>query len=328
MANGHSDCCGARRVGDDELVGEHRSVVTAVSVLPVKQRWSATIVGSFLLGSAESDLCFEADGEGPQREVILSPFQIACFAVTNAQFGDFVRDTGYVTDAERYRWSFVFAGPLGNAARRVWPRATHTPWWIKVPRAYWAQPEGPHSDVLTRLRHPVVHVSWNDASAYCAWSQTQLPSEAEWEAAARGGLVGADYPWGDELTPDGVHRCNIWQGRFPDLNTAEDGFVGTAPVDAFAPNGFGLYNIAGNVWEWCRDFFSSSYHRDTPGRDPWFFTPSLERSMRGGSFLLSRLLLQPLPRRSAQLQYARQFREQYRISSCQKISRISTLPEP
>jgi len=114
-----------------------------------------------------------------------------------------------------------------------------------VPHAYWAQPEGPHSTILDRLDHPVVHVSWNDAKAYCQWSSARLPSEAEWEMAARGGLEQAIFPWGDELTQGGEHRCNIWQGQFPDINSADDGYSGTAPVHAFGANGFGLHNVAG-----------------------------------------------------------------------------------
>ena len=150
---------------------------------------------------------------------------------------------------------------------QIGSRAADTPWWMPVPHAYWAQPEGPPSTVLDRLDHPVVHVSWNDAKAYCQWSGTRLPSEAEWEIAARGGLEQAIYPWGDELTPEGEHRCNIWQGQFPDHNAAEDGFAGTAPVHAFKPNGYGLHNMAGNVWEWCEDYFSPAYHRVTSSEE-------------------------------------------------------------
>ena len=223
---------------------------------------------------------FPDDGEGPVREVTVSEFAIACFTVSNLQFGDFVRATRYTTDAERYGWSFVFTGSLPDDLKRA-----GTPWWVPVPHAYWAQPEGPPSTILDRLDHPVVHVSWNDASAYCQWSGTRLPTEAEWEMAARGGLKQAIYPWGDELTPAGEHRCNIWQGDFPDHNTANDGYAGTAPVHAFPANGYGLHNVAGNVWEWCEDYFSPRYHQTTTSRDPLHNELSPNRSLRGGSFL-------------------------------------------
>jgi formylglycine-generating enzyme required for sulfatase activity len=130
-----------------------------------------------------------------------------------------------------------------------------------------------------------VHISWNDAQAYCKWSSTRLPTEAEWEMAARGGLDQAIYAWGDELQPAGNHRCNIWQGVFPDHNTADDGYFGTAPVHAFEPNGYGLHNVAGNVWEWCEDYFSPHYHRTTASLDPLVIDPTPYKSLRGGSFL-------------------------------------------
>ena len=215
------------------------------------------------------DTRFPDDGEGPVRKVTVAAFAIASYAVSNLQFGEFVRGTGYTTDAERYGWSFVFEGLLPDAAKRTSAnRAAETPWWMAVPHAYWAQPEGPHSTILERLDHPVVHISWNDAKAYCQWSQTRLPTEAEWELAARGGLEQAAFPWGDELTPAGEHRCNIWQGKFPALNTTEDGYLGTAPVHAFAANGYGLFNVAGNVWEWCEDTFSPRYHQVTESENP------------------------------------------------------------
>ena len=242
------------------------------------------IGGTFLMGS--QDGCFPDDGEGPVRPVTVSSFAIACYAVSNLQFGDFVRATGYTTDAERYGWSFVFDGLLPREVRSSYAhRVRETPWWVSVPHAYWAQPEGPSSGILDRLDHPVVHVSWNDARTYCEWSGTRLPTEAEWEMAARGGLDQATFPWGHELQPDGEHHCNIWQGNFPDHNTMDDGYFGTAPVHAFMPNGYGLHNVAGNVWEWCEDYFSPSYHRLTPSRDPLNREPAPNHSMRGGSFL-------------------------------------------
>jgi formylglycine-generating enzyme required for sulfatase activity len=252
---------------------------------PVRHLWSPVIGGAFGMGASQPGR-FPLDGEWPQRNVVVSEFSIACHAVTNAHFADFVRDTGYVTDAERFGWSFVFESlvPLAEL-RLIEKRSVETPWWIAVPRAYWAQPEGPHTTVIGRLRHPVVHISWNDSRAYCDWSQARLPTEAEWEFAARGGLENALYPWGDELMPGGEHSCNIWQGTFPDHNTAEDGYIGTAPVDAYQPNGYGLHNMAGNVWEWCQDNFSQSYREKTSALDPLCIEASDSRSMRGGSFL-------------------------------------------
>ena len=140
-------------------------------------------------------------------------------------------------------------------------------------------------DIRDRLDHPVTHVSWNDAMAYCRWTGTRLPTEAEWECAARGGLERKIYPWGDRLTVGGRHMCNIWQGEFPDLNHGTDGYLGTAPVASYEANGYGLYNIAGNVWEWCEDWFSPKYHRVTRLANPRYLIPTGNRSMRGGSFL-------------------------------------------
>jgi len=250
----------------------------------VARRWSPAIGGSFAMGSDSTR--FPDDGEGPVRRVTVGRFEISCHAVSNLQFGDFVRATGYTTDAERYGWSFVFAGLLTDEVKlHTGSRSAETPWWIPVLHAYWAQPEGPHSSALDRLGHPVVHISWNDAQAYCEWSGTCLPTEAQWEFAARGGLDQASYPWGNELTPAGTHRCNIWQGHFPDLNTADDGYAGTAPVHAFEPNAYGLHNMAGNVWEWCEDYFSPRYRDLTGEIDPLQEQSTPYRSLRGGSFL-------------------------------------------
>jgi formylglycine-generating enzyme required for sulfatase activity len=284
MTEGKQTCCAQRR----DVGPAPASVPVRAEARPLQpaiaRRWSPTIGGWFAMGSDNTR--FPDDGEGPVRCAMVSPFEISCHTVSNLQFGDFVRATGYTTDAERYGWSFVFAGLLTDEVKLyAGSRSAETPWWVPVPHAYWAQPEGPHSSALDRLDHPVVHVSWNDAQAYCEWSGACLPTEAQWEFAARGGLDQASYPWGNELNPEGAHRCNIWQGQFPDLNMAEDGYVGTAPIHAFEPNAYGLYNMAGNVWEWCEDYFSPRYRDLTREIDPLQEQPTPYRALRGGSFL-------------------------------------------
>jgi formylglycine-generating enzyme required for sulfatase activity len=239
--------------------------------------------GEFTMGN-DGGPEYPGDGEGPARRVTVDAFSIDRYAVTNTQFAAFVDATGHVTDAEKFGWSFVFAGLLPDdfvETRGV----VGAEWWRQVFGAQWRHPEGPHSDLAGRLDHPVLHVSWDDAQAYCAWVGLRLPTEAEWEFAARGGLEGKRYPWGDDLLVDGRHQCNVWQGTFPSENTVEDGYYGTAPVDAFAPNGYGLYNVVGNAWEWCLDWFDAEFHRDGPRRNPTGPPHGTQRVMRGGSFL-------------------------------------------
>ena len=239
--------------------------------------------GSFRMG-AEGDGTYPADGEGPVHRVRLSPFSIAAHAVSNDDFAAFVDATGHVTEAERFGWSFVFAGLLPDDFETTRGVAA-APWWRQVAGADLRHPEGPPSDIRDRGEHPVVHVSWNDAWAYCTWTGTRLPSEAEWEFAARGGLEDRRFPWGDELAPGGEHAMNVFQGTFPARNTCADGYAGTAPVGAFPPNGYGLYNTTGNVWEWCSDWFSPDSYRATPRTDPQGPASGTHRVMRGGSYL-------------------------------------------
>ena len=239
--------------------------------------------GTFRMGTA--DLWTSSDdGEGPVHEVALTPFRIDATTVTNAQFAAFVAATGYRTDAERLEWAFVFAGLLPDDFEPTRGVAA-APWWRQVYGADWAHPEGPQSSVDNRMDHPVVQVSWQDAVAYCAWAGRRLPTEAEWEYAARGGIEGAVFPWGNDLEPGGEHRMNVWQGTFPQENTVADGYYGTGPVDAFAPNGFGLYNMTGNVWEWCADWFDPGYYARSPVENPTGPPRGAEHVMRGGSYL-------------------------------------------
>ena len=242
--------------------------------------------GTFLMGT-DYPGGFPEDGEGPVREVCVSPFAIDRCPVTNVEFARFVEATGYRTEAERYGWSFVFwlQVPADQVKELAEDSAAAAPWWYKVRRAYWREPEGPGSSIDDRADHPVVHVSWNDAAAYASWAGKSLPTEAEWEFAARGGLVQKLYPWGDELTPGGRHLCNIWQGEFPYRNTAEDGYEATCPVDAFPPNGYGLWSMTGNVWEWCADWFGNSFSAAGGAQNPTGPLSGQARVMKGGSFL-------------------------------------------
>jgi formylglycine-generating enzyme required for sulfatase activity len=242
--------------------------------------------GRFLMGTDYSE-AFPVDGEGPVREVTLSPFWMDRYPVTNELFSEFIAETQYVTEAEIFGWSFVFWAhiPPQRFSELVEDTVATAPWWCKVHGADWRSPEGPGSDVRLRARHPVVHVSWNDTQRFCEWSGQRLPSEAEWEYAARGGLVQKLYPWGDKLRPNGEHRCNIWQGEFPHKDTGDDGFTGSCPVEAFPPNDFNLYSMTGNMWEWCADWFSSTFHINAERKDPQGPREGMGKVMKGGSFL-------------------------------------------
>ena len=218
--------------------------------------------GTFEMGD-DSSWSYPEDGEGPVRQVAVAPFALDAHAVSNTRFAAFTEHTGYVTDAERFGWSFVFAGLLPDDFPETRGVAA-APWWRQVEGASWRAPEGRGSS--PRADHPVVHVSHHDASAFAAWAGKRLPTEAEWEYAARAGST-TTFPWGPELQTGGRHHANVWQGTFPSDNTCDDGFYGTCPVDSFESNAFALFNMIGNVWEWTADARGD------------------ERLMKGGSYL-------------------------------------------
>ncbi|XP_074528591.1 inactive C-alpha-formylglycine-generating enzyme 2 isoform X2 [Halichoeres trimaculatus] len=207
--------------------------------------------GKMLMGTNAAD---GRDGESPTREVELRDFEIDKYPVTNTDFRDFVRAQKYKTEAETFGWSFVFQDFVSEDLKsKVTQRIESAPWWLPIERAFWRQPAGPGSGIRERLDFPVVQVSWNDAQAFCKWKGKRLPSEEEWEWAARGGLQGRTYPWGNKFQ---ANRSNLWQGSFPDKDTAEDGHHGVSSVTAFPPqNSYGLYDMMGNTWEWTSTTF-------------------------------------------------------------------------
>lgn len=240
--------------------------------------------GRFTMGDRTGD-GFPADGETPLHEVTLESFSIDVHTVTNDAFARFVDDTGYRTESEVFGYSAVFHLAFAGADDDILGRPPQTPWWLGVRGADWRHPGGRHSTIEGFGGHPVVHMSWNDAQAYCAWAGRRLPSEAEWEYASRGGLDGARYPWGDDLFVDGEWNCNIWQGEFPASNTLEDGYLTTAPARHYTPNAYGLFQTVGNVWEWCHDWYDPGYYRSSPGTSPAGPDGGDQRVLRGGSFL-------------------------------------------
>lgn len=225
------------------------------------------------------------DGEGPARRVRVKRYRIDAYAVTVRRFGEFVRATGYRTDAERHGWSLVFRDfvPADLTTRHV----VATPWWLQVHGADWAHPGGPGTNVVGRAAHPVTHVSWNDASAFATWSGGRLPTEAEWEHAARGGVDGARFPWGDDEPDEEDLPCNVWRGRFPDGHAAGT-CPGTVSVDAHAPNAAGVYGACGNVWEWCADLFRLPGNGAAARRVAKASRRDARHVLKGGSYLCHR----------------------------------------
>lgn len=292
-AGATTGCCQPRRPSGAQATTNQESTTeqsgngqSTTAVGEVKHYLDQALVpsGSFMMGDHFAQ-GYSADGETPVHPVEITAFEMDTVATTNEQFAAFVAQTGYVTEAERFGSSAVFHLELGG--EESWPggswRLGETPWWVVVPDASWQHPLGNGSAALAD--HPVVHVSWNDALAYCVWAGRALPTEAQWEYAARGGLEAARYPWGDELEPEGKHMCNIFQGVFPEENTAADGYASTAPVRSYEPNGYGLWQMAGNVWEWCADWFLPRYYKRSALEDPTGPPFGEGRVIRGGSFL-------------------------------------------
>ncbi len=260
--------------------------------------------GDFWMGTDHHEM----DDAKPVHQVHVDAFWMDATDVTNAEFAKFVRETGYLTVAERQPSGPEFEGV---APEKLVPGSVvFTPpqhaadlndnlsWWAWSPGANWRHPEGPKSNLDGRWDHPVVQVAWEDAAAYARWAGKRLPTEAEWEFASRGGLDRQTYVWGAEFKPQGRWRANTFQGHFPERNSAEDGFPGTSPVRAFAPNGFGLYDMAGNVWQWCSDWYRADYYAQlaesgkiavNPQGPPDSLDPDEpgvpKRVQKGGSFL-------------------------------------------
>lgn len=245
--------------------------------------------GHYLVGT-NSQEGFEKDKEGPQVLVWMNEFKMSTTPITNEEFNRFIEATGYVTEAEKFGWSYVFHYFLSMEEKIKAQEMSGLNWWLAVEGADWNHPEGANSSIEDRWNHPVVHVSRNDALAYCEFTGSRLPTEIEWEIAAKGGTTNERYPWGDAFLIDGQHQCNIWQGEFPLTNTLEDGYDKTAPVKSYLPNNYGLYQMVGNIWEWCLnpqgidlDVFQK--------RDSLYFLKNYQSiddqsyALKGGSFL-------------------------------------------
>ena len=286
MEETNDSCCAPQR--PESLSGAIQQEFSTAELLS-GTNFVTIPAGEFVMGT--DDPFYPTDGEGPSRLIWLDEFKISKFTVTNSEFVEFVEATGYVTEAEIYGWSYVFNGFIDDvaASKKSTGVATSAPWWLAIEGAYWFKPFGNSQTIETLLDHPVVHISHTDALEFCRWSGYKLPTEAQWEKASRGGLTGKLFPWGDELLEGEKHNTNIWQGEFPQLNTQDDGFFGTAPINSFNPNNYGLYNTVGNVWEWTNDFWSARWH--IPNTEETRKNPTGpekvagNRVLKGGSFM-------------------------------------------
>lgn len=266
--------------------------------------------GEFLMGATDTE---GRPDEYPQHKVKLSAFWMDVTEVTNASFAKFIKATGYVTTAERKpNWEelkkqlpegtprppdsvLVASSLIFSPPKKVANLNDASQWWAWKQGADWKHPAGPNSSIKGKDNYPVIHISWDDAQAYCKWAGKRLPTEAEWEYASRGGLKNAKYPWGNEALEKGGPKANTWQGSFPVQNTSADGYGGLAPVKSFAANGYGLYDMAGNVWEWCSDWYRPDFYESQktlsenplgPANSYDPMEPSVPKKVvRGGSFM-------------------------------------------
>lgn len=278
-------CCGQaiKREGQARADGPRTAVPAARSIADATPPARVTVAGGTGFVGTQKPVIAE-DGEAPRRAVKLRTFAIDTVPVTNSRFAAFVCDTGYRTEAEEFGWAPVFRLILADA-QMVPPSNTATPWWGRMDGAAWHCPEGPGSAVEERADHPVVHMSWRDARAFAAWAGGRLPSEAEWEHAARGGLDDPIYVWGDEPVDEDRLPCNVWRGSFPYGSTRTDPWRTTMPVASFPANGYGLHDMAGNVWEWTADDFKvRSLSRNAKARNA-LARREKHKVMKGGSFL-------------------------------------------
>jgi formylglycine-generating enzyme required for sulfatase activity len=293
----------------DQLADERPVLVEEPTGRPTGMVWIPG--GRFAMGAEGPG---SKPDEGPVHSVVVDGFWMDEAEVTNRQFAEFADATGYVTLAEKPPSVEALRRTPGYENAEIKPEFNKAGsicyrrpageldeaqgaynWWTYIPGANWRHPDGPESDIADRLDHPVVHVAWDDCVAYAKWAGKQLPTEAQWEYAARAGIEGAEFPWGTERNPDGKWLCNIWQGDFPYANTGGDGFRTTAPVKAFPANKYGLFDMSGNVWEWCADNYQPKYYAYSPARNPAGPGSSHDpdepgipkRVQRGGSFMCS-----------------------------------------
>lgn len=277
---------GHEEADDDESKVEVVEDVESVPVQAPSERTHQMVLikgGEFGMGTDKP--VFPSDGEAPARRVRVSDFYMDVHEVSNSEFERFVKATGHKTEAETFGDSFVLDSAISEETKRgITQAVAAAPWWLPVKGANWRHPEGPDSSIHRRMDHPVVHVSWNDAVAYCQWAGKRLPTEAEWEYACRSGLSDRLFPWGNKWEPKEETRANIWEGQFPNVNTAEDGFRGTAPVTAFPATKFGLKNIIGNVWEWTSDWWVTRHSKE-PQTNPKGPKTGVDKVKKGGSFM-------------------------------------------